>query len=340
MSLVRFVHTGALRLGSPIMGLTDSPEWLRRIASSAVRQSVVQLFDAALAGGCQFVYVAGRLTERAEDLRPAVNWLACQYERLRLAGIRLVLAGADASEAVELGLADALVMRPGERLLVSSGAAGLRLQVAAAGRVPAGAFSFEATEAGLSGVEGVAECGWLQPLSAQESGGGCLVCELDLQQGAVAVRHSAVQVLRFVREQLNCPDGTTPEQLLQLLQSASRGLAGLRGTTVVEWEIDGRLCADSLSGSRLREVELLRDLRAGLCAGHAGAWPARIRFSDRSELSLSAGVSVLSRELSEAVQRRHLRRQSVESACHPMQGLPLGTGSEVAETLRVLWPAA
>lgn len=339
MSLVRFVHTGALRLGSPIMGLTDSPEWLRRIASSAVRQSVVQFFDGALAGGCQFVYVAGRLTERAEDLRPAVNWLACQYERLRQAGVRLVLAGADASEAVELGLPDALVMRRGERLLVSSAAEGMRLQVAA-GRVPAGVCSFEATEAGLSGVEGAAECGWLQPLSALESGGGCLVCEADLQQGAVAVRHSAVQVLRFVREQLNCPDGTTPEQLLQLLLSASRGLAGLRGTTVVEWEIDGRLCADSLSGSRLREVELLRDLRAGLCAGHAGAWPARIRFSDRSELSLSAGVSVLSREFSEAVQRRHLRRQSVESACHPMQGLPLGTGSEVAETLRVLWPAA
>ncbi|MFN5286746.1 MAG: hypothetical protein ACK5KS_18175, partial [Planctomyces sp.] len=81
MSLVRFVHAGALRLGSPIVGLADSPEWLRRIAASAVRQSVIQFFDAAVAAGCQFVYVAGRLTEHSEDLPLAAQWLAAQQER-------------------------------------------------------------------------------------------------------------------------------------------------------------------------------------------------------------------------------------------------------------------
>jgi len=345
MSLVRFVHAGALRLGSPIVGLADSPEWLRRIAASAVRQSVIQLFDAAVAAGCQFVYVAGRLTEHSEDLRVAALWLAGQQERLRAAGVQLVLAGADAAEAVSAAGVSALVVPAGQCLQVRSELTGVRLSVTFPDRIAAGSLCVGADSSpkspGVVYFQSPADSGPVQPLSAAESGGnGCLVCEVDLQRQSISERSCAVEVLRFVRERLTCPDGTTPPQLLQLLNAASRSLAGSRGTTVVEWEIDGRLTAAGHGGALLCEVELLRELRAGVCAGHAGAWPARIRFSDRSELSLESGMEVLCRELADTVQRRYLRRQAVQSACCPLQGLPLGAGSEVPETLRVLWPAA
>lgn len=344
MSLVRFVHAGALRLGSPILGLTDSPEWLRRIAVSAVRQSVIRLFDAAVAAGCQFVYVAGRLTEQPEDLHLASLWLAGQQSRLQSAGVRLVLAGPDAVAACSAGGLSALVVPCGEHLVVQPAADGLRFSTTSAAVVPAGSLYFSAAGAqqhsGTICFDSALYAAPLQPLSAAESGCGGVLCEADPGRQQLSVRPCAVEVLRFARERLSCPDGTTPEELLSLLHAASRSLAGSRGTTVVEWEIDGRLSVAGSSGARLCEAELLRDLRASLRAGHAGAWPARIRFSDRSELSLEAGLEVLSRELAEAVQRRHVRRQAAQSAGSPQAGLPLGAGSEVPETLRVLWPAA
>ncbi|MFN7582976.1 MAG: hypothetical protein ACK5UD_18260 [Planctomyces sp.] len=345
MSLVRFVHAGALRLGSPIVGLADSPEWLRRIAASAVRQSVIQLFDAAVAAGCQFVYVAGRLTEHSEDLPLAAQWLAAQQERLRVAGVQLVLAGADAAAAASAGGLSAVVVPAGQCLQVQAELTGCHLSVVSPDRIASGALCLGADRArtlpGVICFQSPADGGPLQPLSAAESGGpGCLLCDADLQRQSLSVRPCAVEVLRFVRERLTCPDGTTPQQLLQMLNAASRSLAGSRGTTVVDWEIDGRLTAPGPGGALLCELELLRELRTGVCAGHAGAWPARIRFSDRSELSLEPGMEVLCRELTDTVQRRYLRRQAVQSACCPLQGLPLGAGSEVPETLRVLWPAA
>lgn len=345
MSLVRFVHAGALRLGSPIVGLADSPEWLRRIAASAVRQSVIQLFEAAVAAGCQFVYVAGRVTEHTEDLRLATQWLSGQQERLRAAGVQLVLAGEDAAAAVAAGGLSAVVVPAGQYLQVRSDLTGWHLSVVSADRISAGSLCLGSGSGlkspGVIHYQSPADAGLVQPLSAAESGNsGCQLCEADLQRQSVSVRTCAVEVLRFVRERLNCPDGTTPQELLQLLNAASRSLAGSRGTTVVEWEIDGRFTAAGPEGGLLCEVDLLRELRAGVCAGHTGAWPARIRFSDRSELSLGSGMEVLCRELTETVQRRYLRRQAVQSACCPLQGLPLEAGSEVPETLRVLWPAA
>jgi len=344
MSLVRFVHAGALRLGSPILGLTDSPDWLKRIAVSAVRQSVIQLFDAAVAAGCQFVYVAGRLTEHTEDLRLASLWLAGQQRRLQSAGVRLVLAGPDAAAAVSAGGLSALVVPRGEHLVVRSAADGLRFSTESSAVAPTGSLCFLAPgsqrQTGAICFDSALHEGPLQPLSAAESGGGGVLCEADLERQELSVKPCGVQVLRFASERLSCPDGTTPEELLSLLHAASRSLAGSRGTTVVEWEIDGRLSGAASSGARLCEAELLRELRVSLRAGHAGAWPARIRFSERSELSLGAGLEVLSRELAEAVQRRHVRRQVAQSAGSSQLGLPLGAGSEVPETLRVLWPAA
>lgn len=64
MSVIRFVHTDSLRLGSPVsLGLSDCPEWLRKVAGSAVRTAVTNVFEAAIAGRCHLLLIAGRLTE-------------------------------------------------------------------------------------------------------------------------------------------------------------------------------------------------------------------------------------------------------------------------------------
>ncbi|MFM7920805.1 MAG: hypothetical protein ACKPJJ_11300, partial [Planctomycetaceae bacterium] len=182
-------------------------------------------------------------------------------------------------------------------LVVQPAADGLRFSTTSAAVVPAGSLCFSAAgvqqHSGTICFDSALYADPLQPLSAAESGCGGVLCEADPGRQQLSVRPCAVEVLRFARERLSCPDGTTPEELLSLLHAASRSLAGSRGTTVVEWEIDGRLSVAGSSGARLCEAERLRDLRASLRAGHAGAWPARIRFSYRSELSLEAGWEVL-----------------------------------------------
>ena len=81
---------------------------------------------------------------------------------------------------------------------------------------------------------------------------------------------------------------------------------------------------------------MLRDLRQGLNAGHSGAWPCRIRFSERSQLDMQAGQSLLLRSLAGVIHERRQRTGSAGSGGYEFRGLPLGQGSEVAEALSVL----
>ena len=85
MSVIRFLHTDALRLGSPVAGLSECPDWLRKTAASAVRTAVTNVIEAAIAGRCQFLFIAGRLTESEQDLELAVAWLMTQTSSLRMA---------------------------------------------------------------------------------------------------------------------------------------------------------------------------------------------------------------------------------------------------------------
>ncbi len=108
MSVVRFLHTDALRLGSPVAGLAESPDWLRKVAASAVRTSVTNVVEAAIAGRCQLLVISGRLTELDQDLDLAVTWLAAQTTLLKEHGVRLVIAGHLESDFATLRRLDAI----------------------------------------------------------------------------------------------------------------------------------------------------------------------------------------------------------------------------------------
>ncbi|MCA9037196.1 MAG: hypothetical protein KDA91_18800, partial [Planctomycetaceae bacterium] len=112
MSVIRFLHSDHLRLASPLSGLADCPDWLRRAAASAVRRSVVSLFETAAAARCDFLLIAGRLTESEQDLDAAVRWLLPHAEQLRGAGIQLVLTGYKRSEQAALLPLGAILCEP------------------------------------------------------------------------------------------------------------------------------------------------------------------------------------------------------------------------------------
>ncbi|MGV2335273.1 MAG UNVERIFIED_CONTAM: hypothetical protein LVR18_14545 [Planctomycetaceae bacterium] len=101
MSQTRFIVTGAWRLGSSLAGLTDSPEWLRRAAISAVRHSVQHVLKAAETHNCQFILVAGAVASR-ENFPVAAAWLRERSARLKRHGIRLVLFGHDEHDLQQL----------------------------------------------------------------------------------------------------------------------------------------------------------------------------------------------------------------------------------------------
>ncbi len=102
MSVIRFLHTDSLRLGSPVAGLSESPDWLRKVAGCAVRTAVTNVIEAAVAGRCHLLLIAGRLTESSQDLDLAVTWLKGQTQVLKEHGIRLVLAGHPESDHAAL----------------------------------------------------------------------------------------------------------------------------------------------------------------------------------------------------------------------------------------------
>ena len=137
MSVIRFVHTDHLRLGSPLAGLADCPDWLRRAAAAAVRKSVANVIEAAIASRSHFLVIAGRITESNEDLEIAVRWLEAQTEQLNEHGIQLVISGHDVAEHDALRRLNATVCGTDQTIEASLGYNGrlqLQTQVPGAGR--------------------------------------------------------------------------------------------------------------------------------------------------------------------------------------------------------------
>lgn len=132
MSVIRFVHTDHLRLSTPLAGLADCPDWLRRAAASAVRKSVANVVETAIASRSHFVVVAGRIAESDQDLDIAVRWLSPHAEHLMRHGIRLVLTGHELRDHVALQRLNAIVFRPGQTVEIWQDYAG-QLQVHSAG---------------------------------------------------------------------------------------------------------------------------------------------------------------------------------------------------------------
>lgn len=371
MSAIRFLHTDHLRLASPVAGLSDSPDWLRKVASSAVRSAVVNVIEAAIAARCQFLIVAGRLTESEQDLDLALAWLMSHAASLREHGVRLVLAGYSASEQSALRCLDAILVSPGQRLDVWNNVSGTtewsvnsRLD---SGRPGALGIEFSSMDsvrplselayvvvpstlpsATTNSFDGVAvahdrhlriSAGSPQSLGPVERGHfGCQMVEADLLRQTITARFCSTDVIRFSQELISVPAGMPASQLCEMLCERSRaiGTSG-RCTTVVEWVIDGHLSMTSVAAKSLCEIDLLRDLRMGLNAGHSGAWPCRIRFSDNSSVDVAGHHSVVAHEFS-AVVRERLRRESSRRIPGDSNviGLPLGCGSEAAVGLDLL----
>ncbi len=371
MSVIRFLHVDALRLGSPVAGLAESPEWLRKVAASAVRSAVTNVIEAAVAGRCQLVLIAGPLTESKQDLDLAVAWLTTQTAVLREHGIRLVLAGHEKSDSAALSRLDAIILESSHRLDVSSSAGNLvecrltprtvsarpgclGIEVAAlSSSRPMADLAYVAVPAVQASAitnsfDGVAashdshlwlSAGCPQAIHPSERGVyGCQIVEADLSHRRLTARFAGTGVIRFAQELVTCRPGLRVSELCDLLHERSRAIAASeRCTTVVEWVVDGHF-AHSVAGSEsLSELELLRELRGSLHAGHSGAWPYRIRFSDNSTVDLNGHRSLVVNEFADVIRDRMIRTGRRGTAAeHALIGMPLGAGSEAAVGLDIL----
>lgn len=370
MSVIRFLHTDALRLGSPVAGLSECPDWLRKTAVSAVRTAVTNVIEAAIAGRCQFLFIAGRLTESEQDLELAVAWLMTQTSSLREHGIRLVIAGHPESDQAILSRLDAIVVNREQRLDAWTDPTGnfhcaVNAQSAPAAMslltVEVGAINTSRPIADLAYVaipstmpspatnsfDGVAtahdrllhlSAGSPQALTPLERGHfGAQLVEVDLSRQTMTARFCSTDVIRFTQELVRCQPGLHVSQLCDVLRERSRALAtSERCTTVVEWVVDGQLAMTLSETESLCEVDLLKELRASVHAGHSGAWPCRIRFSDSSFVDLSGYQSLVTHEFSAIVRDRFVKNGQRDSMISAISGLPLGNGSEAAVGLNVL----
>ena len=371
MSVIRFLHTDSLRLGSPVAGLSESPDWLRKVAGCAVRTAVTNVIEAAVAGRCHLLLIAGRLTESSQDLDLAVTWLKGQTQVLKEHGIRLVLAGHPESDHAVLRSLDAFLVAPGRRLDVwSSGTERIECsvsQVTTAGRpgalgIQVGMDKGYRPQADLAYVavpslspsltsdtlDGVAlahdrllqiSAGCPQSIGPMERGSfGCQLVEADLARQTLTARSCATDVIRFAQELISCREGTAASQLGEILNERSRSLSSNgRRTTVVEWIIDGHLALSGATTETLNEFELLKDLRSRLHAGQSGAWPYRIRFSDNTTVDARRHPAIAAREFTAVVRERIFKFSPHDRIGDSVSvGIPMGAGSEAAVGLDLL----
>ena len=147
-----------------------------------------------------------------------------------------------------------------------------------------------------------------------------------------------MEVIPGAQELVSCAPGMTSTHLCDLLRERSKAIATTgRCTTVVEWIVDGQMLFTADRHESLCELELLKELRNGLHAGHSGAWPCRIRFSDNSTVDLGTRTSPVTVEFASVVSERVLRANRQRSlSAHGILGIPLGAGSETAVGLDVL----
>lgn len=346
MSQARFTVTADWRLGDSLVGLSDSAEWLRKAAASAVRRAVQNVVNVAVASDCQFILVAGRIASR-DNFPVAAAWLRDRAALLNSHGIRLLVVGHDADEISQLAPLDVVPLTPACGLWVTvnrdraefsphRSAGAWRLQL---GAVTAGA-GLCCSVKGVGDVQGMSAAephssaqqdGHLslratnpQRLSADEStiAGGCVLVTVDAASGELRAEQRSSEVLEFHSIEESCEAGTTIPQLLKRLAERSRSLLRGSGVQLVDWQIGGVLRVSLWDDGAFRERDLLQALRGLLNAGHGGAWPYRLRFADGFRVELCAGSSHLLAGMTGLAQ----------------QGM--GAGSEFPELLHQLQRAA
>ncbi len=313
MSVMRVICTDALRLGSPLEGLAGSPEWLRRIAAAAVRQSVVNLCDAARLSDCQAILVSGRVVEQTQQLDAAVRLLRPHCERLGLQGISLILCGHPAEDAALLQSLPATIVVPQDQTFVLSRTPdgvtvnvtesvreerlpalvvcrGERTQTAAFRvRLQPGSMPADSQGEGTSAwtFERDAELFLSSPQAIrpdETAAGGALIVDVSDSTSTLTARFCPTDVIRYSQQEFCSEQPLQRNELLRQLMRASRSLASPRQVNVVDWDIRATLVSDPQSDGRLDEQELLRDLRETLQSGLSGFWPRRIRLAEGSRL--------------------------------------------------------
>jgi len=178
-----------------------------------------------------------------------------------------------------------------------------------------------------------------QSIGPMERGAfGCQLVEADLSRQVLTARAFSTDVIRFAQELISCRQGMAASQLGDLLTERSQSLAtNGRRTIVVEWIIDGNLSLSGAMTEPLSEFELLKDLRNSLHAGHSGAWPCRIRFSDHSTIDASRHPSIAAKEFTAVVRDRILKFSNCDRLIENTSiGIPMGAGSEAAVGLDLL----
>jgi hypothetical protein len=375
MSVIRFLHTDGLRLGSAVAWLGESPDWLKKVARSAVRTAVTNVIEAAIASRCQLLLIAGRLTESDQDLELAVTWLRSQSAVLKEHGIHLVLAGYAEHELAALRGLDAILVTPEQRLDVwrtseqsvqvcvtsatmaaPRSTLGVQIQTGMYSR-PLADLAYVAipsitASANTNSFDGAAaahdrhlriSAGSPQAIVPSERGVyGCQIVEADIARQTMTARFCATDSIRYVQELITCPSGMSASELCSLLRERSRSIATSgRCTVVVDWLIDASLSCSAADCALLDETTLLRELRGSLHAGHSGAWPSRIRFSALSALEITGHRSIAVREFLSSVRGRIGRTEnSPLTAASNVFGTPIGSGSEAIVGLRFLQKVA
>lgn len=323
MSLVRFVHTDHLRLGTPVEGIAHAPGWLHQKAAGAVRQSVLNIVEAAIANHAQFVLIAGKICETPADYESAVNWLRPQLEPLRRTGIQVVARATSPPETALLQTVCDVVLQHNQSLHVEEvhGRFALTAGTASADTLNRGdglTITFDQTHAHRSGRmvynaqpsnQPSAErdvtsrdgylslsAGAIQSVGPNEAWDcGCLLIEADTVQRDIESEFLETDVLRFAVEQLDLPSTADTTALSSELANIGDRLGHMSSRPlIVDWHVKAELHSEFRSIQGLTEADLLATLRDRLQSGHRGVWPRRVHFASNSSLNLttSSGEAV------------------------------------------------
>lgn len=325
MSGIRFVHTDHLRLGSSIRGLANPPEWLRRQARDAGRESVQKLISVAGSRNAQFLYVGGRCTETNAFLPGVIQWLKQPFSQLRARGTAVVMTAESSDEVAALAEICDAVVEPGQRLDVARRGSHLELRPVPIDASTSAELVIEPAGESRQDQHVTARCHYVvdpaavlrstgsnrqeihragspQAIDPEETGEhGCLLVEAHPETGAINATFEATDVIRFKKLTLTETAVTATHRISEAIINASRQLARQESRTmVVDWRIDHPV--DSRTGRLLlREDSLLKATREMMQEGHVGIWPRRIEFypttvnvTDRSDsASLAELASIL-----------------------------------------------
>lgn len=319
MATVRFVHTGDLRLGSAVCGLQGCPDWLKKQAARAVRQSVSNAIQKTASVDADFLLISGSVAASGDDLPAALQWLNQQFAELRQQGIRLIAIADDAATRQQLSSVFDIVLSPTQRLQVSrTGTSRAELQIHEQQNQPAtnlltvGALpqQFPSNEpfaywvAKPSGDQAapftssrchVVAANPLQAVTPSETFTGCCqIVEADLNSQSLAARSFETDVLRFARRHLALPGHSSPDQLVESIARASEeDIASAGHTLLVDWVVNGSLVASVASAEQWHESTLLNRTRQALQSGHKGIWPRTLRLTEpRISTSVQPGTAV------------------------------------------------